>query len=219
MEKAQQNAQQMFVFGSVLTTDEVVKGWVNVTPICRSYALRVIRSGRITYLDKDGNTVDTNVFTGTFRKRLVAVALVADYKAMCVALGKDPSGVLWENVIERYTQVYDTWKDSLTISGSCDFTKVKSVWNAYIEAVRREIPTMANDILGRLADSDAFIKGNEIPEQQDPMSTTGTSPLWEGRPNFAIGKIMAAIKFSRVNGGLKVGGSLRTKGAIFGAKK
>lgn len=216
-----QNAQQMFVFDSVLTTDEVVKGWVHATPLCRSYALRVIAAGKTNYLDKSGANVDTNVFTGTFRKRLIAVALVADYKSMCVSLGKDSSGVLWENVVERYSHMYDAWKDSLTLSGSCDFTKVKSVWDAYINAVRKEIPTMAQDILKHLSsDTDAFLHGSEIPEQQDPFSPTGTSPLWEGqRPNFALGKIMAAIKFSRVNGGLKVGGSLNTTGAIFGAKQ
>lgn len=224
-QNAQQNAQngqnaQMFVFDSVLTTDEVVKGWVHATPLCRSYALRVIAAGKTNYLDKSGANVDVNVFTGTFRKRLIAVALVADYKAMCVSLGKDSSGVLWENVVERYSHVYDAWKDSLTLSGSCDFTKVKTVWDAYISAVRKEIPTMAQDILKHLSDTDAFLKGSEIPEQQDPFSPTGTSPLWEGqRPNFALGKIMAAIKFSRVNGGLKVGGSLNTTGAIFGAKQ
>lgn len=222
-QNAQQNGQQnaqMFVFDSVLTTDEVVKGWVHATPLCRSYALRVIAAGKTNYLDKAGANVDTNVFTGTFRKRLIAVALVADYKAMCVSLGKDSSGVLWENVVERYSHVYDSWKDSLTLSGSCDFVKVKSVWDAYINAVRKEIPTMAQDILKHLSDTDAFLKGSEIPEQQDPFSTSGTSPLWEGqRPNFALGKIMAAIKFSRVNGGLKVGGSLNTSGAIFGAKQ
>ena len=130
---AQQNAQQnaqMFVFDSVLTTDEVVKGWVHATPLCRSYAMRVISAGKTNYLDKSGANVDTNVFTGTFRKRLIAVALVADYKAMCVSLGKDSSGVLWENVVERYSHIYDAWKDSLTLSGSCDFTKVKAVWDA-----------------------------------------------------------------------------------------
>lgn len=212
-----QNAQQM-VFDSVLTTDEVVKGWVHATPLCRSYALRVIAAGKTTYLDASGASVDTNVFTGVFRKRLIAVALVADYKAMCVSLGKDPAGVLWENVVERYAHVYDTWKDSLTLTGSCDFTKVKSVWDKYIDAVRDEIPTMAQDILRHLSDSDAFLSGDAIPEQQDPFSPTGTSPLWEGvRPNFALGKIMSAIKFSRVNGGLKVGGAVCTTGAIFGA--
>ena len=216
---AQQNAQQ-FVFDSVLTTDEVVKGWVHATPLCRSYALRVISAGKTNYLDESGANVDTNVFTGTFRKRLVAVALVADYKAMCVSLGKDSSGVLWENVVERYSHVYDAWKDSLTLSGSCDFTKVKTVWDAYVNAVRKEIPTMAQDILKHLSDTDAFLTGDAIPEQQDPFSPTGTSPLWEGqRPNFALGKIMAAIKFSRVNGGLKVGGAVNTTGAIFGAKQ
>ena len=220
---AQQNAQQnaqMFVFDSVLTTDEVVKGWVHATPLCRSYAMRVIAAGKTNYLDKSGANVDTNVFTGTFRKRLVAVALVADYKAMCISLGKDSTGVLWENVVERYSHVYDAWKDSLTLSGSCDFTKVKAVWDAYVNAVRKEIPTMAQDILKHLSDTDAFLSGSEIPEQQDPFSPTGTSPLWEGqRPNFALGKIMAAIKFSRVNGGLKVGGAVNTTGAIFGAKQ
>lgn len=222
-ENAQQNAQQnapVFVFDSVLTTDEVVKGWVKATPLCRSYALRVISAGKTNYLDKSGANVDTNVFTGTFRKRLIAVALVADYKAMCVSLKKDSTGVLWENVVERYSHVYDAWKDSLTLSGSCDFTKVKTVWDAYVNAVRKEIPTMAQDILKHLSDTDAFLRGSEIPEQQDPFSPTGTSPLWEGqRPNFALGKIMAAIKFSRVNGGLKVGGAVNTTGAIFGAKQ
>ena len=182
--------------------------------------MRVIAAGKTNYLDKSGANVDTNVFTGTFRKRLVAVALVADYKAMCVSLGKDSSGVLWENVVERYSHVYDAWKDSLTISGSCDFTKVKAVWDKYVNAIRKEIPTMAQDILKHLSDTDAFLRGSEIPEQQDPFSPTGTSPLWEGqRPNFALGKIMAAIKFSRVNGGLKVGGAVNTTGAIFGAKQ
>ena len=220
-QNAQQNAQNaQFAFDSVLTTDEVVKGWVHATPLCRSYALRVIAAGRTNYLDKSGANVDTNVFTGTFRKRLIAVALVADYKAMCVSLKKDSTGVLWENVVERYSHIYDAWKDSLTLSGSCDFTKVKAVWDAYISAVRKEIPTMAQDILKHLSDTDAFLRGSEIPEQQDPYSPTGTSPLWEGqRPNFALGKIMAAIKFSRVNGGLKVGGTVNTTGAIFGAKQ
>ena len=222
-QSAQQSAQQnapVFVFDSVLTTDEVVKGWVKATPLCRSYALRVIAAGKTNYLDKSGANVDTNVFTGTFRKRLIAVALVADYKAMCVSLGKDSTGVLWENVVERYSHIYDAWKDSLTLSGSCDFTKVKTVWDAYVNAVRKEIPTMAQDILKHLSDTDAFLRGSEIPEQQDPFSPTGTSPLWEGqRPNFALGKIMAAIKFSRVNGGLKVGGAVNTSGAIFGAKQ
>ena len=213
-----QNAQ-MFSFDSVLTTDEVVKGWVHATPLCRSYAQRVIAAGRTNYLDKAGDNVDTNVFTGVFRKRLLAVALVADYKAMCVSLGKDSSGVLWENVVERYSHVYDTWKDSLTLSGSCDFTKVKSVWDKYINAIRREIPTMAQDILKHLSsDTDAFLSGSEIPEQQDPFSPTGTSPLWVGdRPNIAIGKIMAAVKFSQVNGSMFTGGKINTHGVIYGA--
>lgn len=207
-----------FVFDSALVTDEI-NGKVHVKPLCRSYAQRIISAGRLDYLDVNGVHCEVNVFRGAFRNRLLAIALVADYKGMSIALGQDSSGVTWENVTDRYKTIYTALEQSLTVSGSCDFAKVKTTWTAYVDAVKTLIPDMCKTVLNELKNSkDAFLTGDAIPEQQDPLSETGTSPLWVGdRPNTVIGKIMAAVKFSQVNGSMFTGGKINTHGVIYGA--
>ena len=218
MAEATGNSSKGFVFDSILTTEEVVKGRVQVKPLCRCYAQRVIAAGKIVYLDENGVHCEINVFRGGFRNRLLAIALVDDYKAMSLALKQDSTGVTWENVTDRYKTVYTALEQSLTISGSCDFTKVKTVWTAYVDAVKTLLPDMCKAVLTELKSKDAFLAGDAIPKQQDPLSDTGTSPLWVGdRPNIAIGKIMAAVKFSQVNGSMFTGGKINTSGAIYGA--
>ena len=217
MTEATGNSNKGFVFDSALVTDEI-NGKVHVKPLCRSYAQRVIGAGKLDYLDVNGVHCEVNVFRGAFRNRLLAIALVADYKAMSLALGQDSSGVTWENVTNRYKTVYTALEQSLTVSGSCDFTKVKATWTAYVDAVKTLIPDMCKDVLNELKSKDAFLTEDAIPEQQDPLSETGTSPLWVGdRPNIAIGKIMAAVKFSQVNGSMFTGGKINTHGVIYGA--
>ena len=217
MAKATTGNSKGFVFDSALVTDEV-SGKVHVKPLCRSYAQRVISAGKLDYLDENGVHCEVNVFRGAFRNRLLAIALVADYKAMSLALGQD-STVTWENVTDRYKTIYTALEQSLTVSGSCDFAKVKTTWTAYVDAVKTLIPDMCKTVLNELKNSkDAFLTGDAIPEQQDPLSDTGTSPLWVGdRPNIAIGKIMAAVKFSQVNGSMFTGGKIKTHGVIYGA--
>ena len=217
MAEATGNSNKGFVFDATLVTDEV-SGKVHVKPLCRCYAQRVISAGRLDYLDVNGVHCEVNVFRGAFRNRLIAIALVADYKAMSLALGQDSTGVTWENVTDRYKTVYTALEQSLTVSGSCDFAKVKATWVGYVSAVKALIPDMCQTVMGELKSGDAFISGDAIPEQQDPLSETGTSPLWVGdRPNIAIGKIMAAVKFSQVNGSMFTGGKINTHGVIYGA--
>lgn len=211
------NSNKGFVFDSALVTDEI-NGKVHVKPLCRSYAQRVISAGKLDYLDVNGVHCEVNVFRGAFRNRLLAIALVADYKAMALALGQDSAGVTWENVTDRYKTIYTALEQSLTVSGSCDFAKVKTTWTAYVDAVKTLIPDMCKTVMDALKSKDAFLTGDAIPEQQDPLSDTGTSPLWVGdRPNTVIGKIMAAVKFSQVNGSMFTGGKINTHGVIYGA--
>ena len=207
--------KQTVVFDSVLGESTVTPD-MQVRPLCQNYARRVIGAAWVDYTDESGASVRVNVFRASFQNRLLAIALVADYKALCKAQDLDDS-VSWDTVTEKFKHVFDSFKQSLKLNGCCDFSKSQALWDRYVNEVRKLIPDMAKDILTHMQDTDAYLSGDMIPKQQDLASPEGASPLWVGKPTLATGKIMATIKFTKVTGSLRTGCKVNTTGAIYGA--
>lgn len=140
-----------------------LKGSVRATLLGRYYALRVIKACNTTYVDRNGDKVATNVLSTTAQAQIIALGLVADFRALMEALGEDSSGVSVANVKERFKTLYADWQDRVRLEAQIDGADVQSTFDAYVKAFDEHVSEMGDAIVTLLGKETSYKQGKAIP--------------------------------------------------------